>query len=218
VSWLFAPVILPGARQNLSGVRSIGGRPNEPANKERPDEIPSILLGPCHDLAGCRLVDAQDKKIEEKRDKSRKMAAQTLKELYKLQPTAQAATQTAAGYAVFDNMGMNLLLLSKARGSGIAVNSRNQQETFMKMVSVGGGLGVGVKSYRVIFVLEKRKCAGKLHRIELVRFSAGGRGGQGWQIRRSVFWRARGCPGRLGLPDYQEWSRPSADPTGYKIL
>jgi len=89
---------------------------------------------------------------DEKRDKSRKMAAQTLQDLYKLQPGAQAAIQKSAGYAVFNNMGTNLLLLSTARGAGVAVDSGSKQETFMKMASVGGGLGVGVKDYRVIFV------------------------------------------------------------------
>ena len=78
---------------------------------------------------------------DEKKEKTRKMADETLQELYKLEPTAQAAIQKAAGYAVFDNMGTNLLLLSTARGSGIAVNSNTKQETFMKMVSAGAGLG-----------------------------------------------------------------------------
>jgi lipid-binding SYLF domain-containing protein len=91
---------------------------------------------------------------EKKREKSRKMAAQTLQDLYKAQPTAQAAIQKSAGYAVFNNMGTNLLVLSTARGAGIAVNTQSKQETFMKMVSAGAGLGVGVKSYRVIFVFE----------------------------------------------------------------
>jgi len=91
---------------------------------------------------------------EEKRQKSRKMAAETLQDLYKLQPTAEAAIRDSAGYAVFNNMGANLLLLSTARGAGIAVNSTTQQETFMKMISGGVGLGVGVKDYRVIFVFQ----------------------------------------------------------------
>ena len=26
----------------------------------------------------------------------------------------------------------------------------------------------------------------------------------------------RGCPGAMGVPDYQEWSWPSADPIGHK--
>jgi lipid-binding SYLF domain-containing protein len=94
---------------------------------------------------------------EQKREKTRKMAAQTLEDLYKLQPTARAAIQKSAGYAVFSNMGTNLLLLSTARGSGVAVNSTTRQETFMKMVSAGAGLGVGVKDYRVVFVFETDK-------------------------------------------------------------
>ena len=82
---------------------------------------------------------------DEKRAKTRKMADQTLQELYKLQPTSQAAIQKSAGYAVFNNMGTNLLLVSTARGSGVAVNSNTKQETFMKMISGGAGLVVGVK-------------------------------------------------------------------------
>jgi hypothetical protein len=46
---------------------------------------------------------------EEKRDKSRKMAAQTLQDLYKLEPTSQAAIQKSAGYAVFNNTGAEVL-------------------------------------------------------------------------------------------------------------
>ena len=94
---------------------------------------------------------------DKKREKSRKMAAQTLQDLYKLEPTAQAAIQKAAGYAVFNNMGTNVLLLSTARGSGIAVNNQTKQETFMKMISAGAGLGIGVKDYRVIFVFATDK-------------------------------------------------------------
>jgi lipid-binding SYLF domain-containing protein len=94
---------------------------------------------------------------EEKREKSRKMSAEALQDLYKLQPTSQAAIQKAAGYAVFDNMGVNVLLLSTARGSGLAVNNRSKQETFMKMASAGAGLGMGVKDYVVVFVFENDK-------------------------------------------------------------
>ena len=89
-----------------------------------------------------------------KREKTRKMAAQTLQDLYKLKPTSKEAIEKSAGYAVFNNMGMHLLLLSTERGAGIAVNSKTKQETFMKMISLGGGLGLGVKDFRVIFVFE----------------------------------------------------------------
>jgi len=91
---------------------------------------------------------------EKKRQKARKMAAQTLQDLYKREPTAQSSIGKSAGYAVFNNMGTNLFLLSTARGAGIAINSKSKQETFMKMISAGAGLGLGVKNYRVIFVFE----------------------------------------------------------------
>ena len=94
---------------------------------------------------------------EEKREKSRKMAAEVLKDLYKMQPAAKTAIEKAAGYAVFDNMGVNVLLLSTARGSGLAVNNKSKQETFMKMISAGGGLGMGVKDYDVVLVFETEK-------------------------------------------------------------
>ena len=91
---------------------------------------------------------------EEKREKIRKMAASTLTDLYKRQPDSKVAIQKSAGYAVFNNMGTHLLLLSTARGAGLAVNSTTRQETFMKMISAGAGVGVGVKKYNVVFVFE----------------------------------------------------------------
>lgn len=114
--------------------------------------IASMLAVAMLSAAICVAADDND----EKRDKTRKMAAQTLQDLYKLEPASQAAVQKAAGYAVFNNTGVNLLL-STARGSGIAVNNKTKQETFMKMASAGAGLGVGVKDYRVIFVFADDK-------------------------------------------------------------
>ena len=100
---------------------------------------------------------ADDKKDEENRQKIRKMATQALQDLYKAEPASKAAIQKSAGYAVFNNMGTKILLVSTARGAGIAVNSKTKQETFMKMISGGAGLGVGVTDYRAIFVFENEK-------------------------------------------------------------
>jgi lipid-binding SYLF domain-containing protein len=101
----------------------------------------------------CGLASAKDSP-EQKREKTRKMAVETLNDLYKAQPMAQGGIQKSAGYAVFNNIGTNVLLLSTARGAGIAVNSKTKQETFMKMISAGAGLGLGVKGYRVVFVFK----------------------------------------------------------------
>lgn len=106
------------------------------------------------------LVNAKDTP-DQKREKIRKMADKTLTDLYKIQPEARGLIQKSAGYAVFNNMGTNLLLLSTARGSGIAVNSKTKQDTFMKMTSVGAGLGVGVKDYNVVFAFENESALTK---------------------------------------------------------
>jgi lipid-binding SYLF domain-containing protein len=58
-------------------------------------------------------------------------------------------------------MGANLLLLSTARGAGIAVNSKTKRDTFMKMISAGAGLGIGLKDYRVIFAFETEQALKK---------------------------------------------------------
>jgi lipid-binding SYLF domain-containing protein len=106
-------------------------------------------------IAGLTATSAGAKDTpDQQREKIRKMAAATLTDLYKLQPAAQADIQKSAGYAVFNNMGTNVLVLSTARGAGIAVNSKTKKETFMKMISAGVGLGIGVKDYRVVFVFE----------------------------------------------------------------
>jgi lipid-binding SYLF domain-containing protein len=95
--------------------------------------------------------------VEQKRDAIRKSAAQILDNLYTLQPASRTAIQKSAGYAVFDNTGVHVLLVSSVRGGGMAVNSETNQETFMKMISAGAGLGVGVKNYSVVFVFENQK-------------------------------------------------------------
>jgi lipid-binding SYLF domain-containing protein len=112
-----------------------------------------ILLAGAFASAG----DSPDKQ----REKTRQMAAATLKDLYKLQPTSRELVQKSPGYAVFNNMGTNLLLLSTARGAGVATNSKTKQDTFMKMISAGAGLGVGVKGYRVVFVFETERALNK---------------------------------------------------------
>jgi hypothetical protein len=72
--------------------------------------IASIFLG---SLLAASLSIAQDKneldKNEQSRQKIRKMAAQTLQDLYKVQPAAKAAIQKSAGHAVFNNTGTTSL-------------------------------------------------------------------------------------------------------------
>ena len=89
---------------------------------------------------------------DEKRAEINKMRRETLTRLYKVHPEAQAAIQKAAGYAVFSNVGINLILLSAAGGSGVAHNNKTGKDVYMKMVSGGFGFGLGVKDFRGVFM------------------------------------------------------------------
>jgi lipid-binding SYLF domain-containing protein len=109
--------------------------------------------------AACTLVAsayAADNKEKEKTE-IRTMAQDTLQRLYKADPEAKAAVDGAAGYAVFSNMGVKILVAGSGKGAGIAVNNKSKNETFMKMLELQAGLGFGVKKFRVVFVFDNEK-------------------------------------------------------------
>jgi lipid-binding SYLF domain-containing protein len=100
---------------------------------------------------------AADPKIEKKQKDIRSMADDTLQRLYKADPQAKSAVKDAAGYAVFSNLGIKILVAGSGNGKGIAVNNKSKHETFMKMLELQAGLGVGVKKFSVIFVFTNEK-------------------------------------------------------------
>jgi lipid-binding SYLF domain-containing protein len=83
------------------------------------------------------------------------MAASMLDDLYKLKPIAKDQVKKAAGYAVFSNVGVNLVFASFAGGRGVVVDKRGRR-TYMKMGSAGLGLGLGVKDFRAVFVFRTK--------------------------------------------------------------
>jgi lipid-binding SYLF domain-containing protein len=91
--------------------------------------------------------------LEEKRDKVRKMRDEILAKLYAAHPEAKAKIQSAAGYGAFNNMNLNLFVLSSGHGYGMIVDKAGK-ETFMAMGSLGGGLGIGGKDMSVVFIFK----------------------------------------------------------------
>lgn len=99
---------------------------------------------------------ADDDKVKEQK-KVRDVAHKTLHKLYKAQPQAKTAIEQAAGYAVFSNTGIKILLAGSGKGKGLAVNNKTKKETFMKMIELQAGLGMGVKKFSVVFVFDNEK-------------------------------------------------------------
>lgn len=110
--------------------------------------VAALLFSPFSAFAA-KTADAQ-------RADARKMRDDVLQEIYKENPIVKDKVKKAAGYAVFSNIGINLILASFAGGHGVVVD-RGGHETFMKMGSAGLGLGLGVKDFRALFIFNDKE-------------------------------------------------------------
>ena len=91
-------------------------------------------------------------KIIQARQQIREMEQDALATLYEVAPGARRAIERAAGFGVFSTFGVKLFFAGGTTGKGVVVNQRTQRQTFMKMLQVQGGLGIGVNQNRLIFV------------------------------------------------------------------
>lgn len=94
---------------------------------------------------------------EEKRQVVRKQRDEMLAELYKTKPELKDRLGKAAGYATFKQTDMNLFLLASGRGYGVVRDNKTGKDTYMCVASLGGGIGLGIKDLRVVFVFNDAK-------------------------------------------------------------
>ncbi|HXH65523.1 MAG TPA: hypothetical protein VNH42_08465 [Mariprofundaceae bacterium] len=85
------------------------------------------------------------------------MRSQTLGQLYKDYPGARTDIRQSAGYAVFSDVGVNIILLSAAGGEGVAHDNHSGRDIYMKMISGGLGPGLGIKDFRGVFVFHTQE-------------------------------------------------------------
>ena len=93
----------------------------------------------------------------ERRAEIDKRSNEVLQRLYKAKPGAKDAIDKAYGYAVFTNLGINVVFISAAGGNGLAKVNKGGKPIYMKMVSAGVGLGLGIKDFRGIFVFDNQQ-------------------------------------------------------------
>jgi lipid-binding SYLF domain-containing protein len=91
---------------------------------------------------------------EESQAEVRKAAQEALAAVYKVQPSARKAVESAAGYAAFSNFGMKILLAGSGTGKGVAVNNKTKAVTYMRMAEIQAGIGFGVKKFQPVWVFE----------------------------------------------------------------
>jgi len=95
-------------------------------------------------------------KREAKRMKIDDMAQASLNSVLEGNGKAQALFDTAYGWAAFDNLKI-ALGFSGGGGNGVAINKQTDERTYMKMGTVGVGLGLGGKQYQVIFFFQDER-------------------------------------------------------------
>ena len=115
--------------------------------------INMILIG----LRGPTLFAMDEKEILQERYRIKEMAQEALSTLYEIQPGARYAIEHAAGYGVFSTFGIKIFFAGGTTGKGFVFNNRTQRYTYMKMLQVQGGLGLGISKNRVIWVFETQK-------------------------------------------------------------
>ncbi|MBL4802030.1 MAG: hypothetical protein JKY45_09050 [Emcibacter sp.] len=101
------------------------------------------------------------KSVEKKRADILEMRSEVLSQLYKNHPEAKGMVKKSAGYAVFNNGGINLILLSAGSGKGVAHDNENGRDIFMRMATGGIGIGLGIKDYRAVMIFHKRSAFDK---------------------------------------------------------
>lgn len=94
------------------------------------------------------------KTVAQQRADILKQNTETLERLYRADPPARELIAQSAGYATFSNFGMKIFVAGGGSGSGVVMPKGDAKPIFMKMVEVQAGLGIGIKSFNVVFVFD----------------------------------------------------------------
>jgi lipid-binding SYLF domain-containing protein len=137
---------------------------NSKSKEERPMNkqtqkmtIVAVMVTLCLAMFACSTAPKTQSQKDVQRDSIRAMTQQTLGSIYKEEPAAKGAVASAAGYAVFSDFGFKVMFLGGAHGKGMAVDKAAKQETFMKMMELQPGLGVGAEKFRLVLIFENPK-------------------------------------------------------------
>ncbi len=109
-----------------------------------------VILGA---VTGC--VTPGGSTVAEKRTYALDMAARTMDDLEAEKPGIKQRAEAAPGYAVFSNVESKIFMIASGNGYGVVHDNRTGKKTYMRMAEVGGGIGLGVKSLRMVFVFNE---------------------------------------------------------------
>ncbi|MBK8688047.1 MAG: hypothetical protein IPN24_06260 [Betaproteobacteria bacterium] len=129
----------------------------------------------------------------------RKAGQDALAAVYKAQPSARKAIESAAGYAAFSNFGMKILVAGGGSGQGHRGQQQDQGHDLHEDGRGAGGLGHGRQEVPGGLGVRDRERAQQLRQLRLGVRCPGDRGGEDRRQGFRVSGRARGVAGGLDL-------------------
>lgn len=117
-----------------------------------------IVLLAAASLLFAPIAQAQSGKSEKEagRAAALKLSAEALEKLYKVQPDARKAVESAVGYAVFDITSIYAIMFVGQRGKGVLFDNKTKKATFMSSSRMGTGPGAGKQRVFQIFVFKNK--------------------------------------------------------------
>lgn len=98
--------------------------------------------------------DLDEAQKEAKRQALLKMADETLKEIYAIDPKSKDKVEKAYAYAVFDDYVYNAVFYVAGKGSGVAFKNPEKKPVYMLMLRAGTGPGVGYTKFRQLLIIK----------------------------------------------------------------
>lgn len=99
-------------------------------------------------------IAASEPSVAERQSEILDMRSKVLSQLFGDIDDAREILERCWGYAIFSNTGVNLLMFSTARGTGVLRDHRDGSDTFMKVFGAGAGMGAGTKNYTAVLVFQ----------------------------------------------------------------
>lgn len=106
-------------------------------------------------LSGC--AGTSGKTVEQRRAEYDQMAQSTLAEMKQRYPEVAGKIAKSAGYGVFSNANVNVVIASISGGYGIVHNTNNNEHTYMNMGEAGIGFGIGIKDFKALIIFKTTK-------------------------------------------------------------
>jgi lipid-binding SYLF domain-containing protein len=105
---------------------------------------------------GAQDTSWEDLDKQAKQAKIDEVAKESLDEVMKGSEAAKELFNNSYGWAAFDNLKI-AWGFSGGGGNGVAVNKKTSARTYMKVGTVGVGLGLGAQKYQVVFLFQDEK-------------------------------------------------------------